>query len=592
MLRVLTEEDGFNIKQRQLMRVRVKNRWLLRTPNPSDKSKSDAEGNGDEAGFSSQKSSSSSGGGGGDIPLVRVEDLAASPAEHDILQKLVWSNGTTSERKRRRRTRGHGANPADPPGPPRFPSETTIDEARVILGLDNDVYRDIRMRFTRICEDAGVTKKTLAGPERWEAVKDQLVQQTPQLQAVMWANKDDPESKKLALEIICADVTKRIRTNETKMTIAEAKNVLGVNPEESREIRTALAQLLKEDGIMSKSEAGQEQWNEVKRKWTMGSTLICQILRQGEADPSHQEKTRALDVLARDVMKRLRDGQVRREPSKKKPSTPKPAPVVNPKLTPKPTPKPTPKSTPKSKKISPKKTAPKVPRQVRPLDSDRMDIDLHVPSNGYDHISQVAQLRPPLDLVPAPGSGHVPTSLNQLQAQNPALQSASNALSQAQARLMPSVLDPHRPMALDPQLGQTAALLLQADASSAFSSQQYMAQLQAAAEAFGPVPPAPTSIGIYLRLHPSSTFMAGATFWLATLGSQSVHDLRLLATQKWPGALCFRIEGVLKDGKGGEIPVQIQNDDELGAYLAHIDDSGGTPTFNVQLVPGWKTSLE
>ena len=36
-------------------------------------------------------------------------------------------------RKRRRRTRGWAGLPADPPGPPRFPSETTIDEKQGFL---------------------------------------------------------------------------------------------------------------------------------------------------------------------------------------------------------------------------------------------------------------------------------------------------------------------------------------------------------------------------------------------------------------------------------------------------------------------------
>ena len=34
ILRVLNEEDGFDISHRELMRVRAKNRWLLRMPNP------------------------------------------------------------------------------------------------------------------------------------------------------------------------------------------------------------------------------------------------------------------------------------------------------------------------------------------------------------------------------------------------------------------------------------------------------------------------------------------------------------------------------------------------------------------------------
>ena len=51
--------------------------------------------------------------------------------------------------------------------------------------------------------------------------------------------------------------------------------------------------------------------------------------------------------------------------------------------------------------------------------------------------------------------------------------------------------------------------------------------------------------------------------------------------------LCLRVEGVVKDGKGGEMPLLIGDDAELDAYLAHVQ--GSPPTFNVQLIDGWKT---
>jgi hypothetical protein len=43
MLRILNEEDGFDIKERELMRVRAKNRWLLRVPNGMKTKKRDSE---------------------------------------------------------------------------------------------------------------------------------------------------------------------------------------------------------------------------------------------------------------------------------------------------------------------------------------------------------------------------------------------------------------------------------------------------------------------------------------------------------------------------------------------------------------------
>ena len=46
MLRILNEEDGFDIKERELMRVRAKNRWLLRVPNGMKSRKVEAAGMG------------------------------------------------------------------------------------------------------------------------------------------------------------------------------------------------------------------------------------------------------------------------------------------------------------------------------------------------------------------------------------------------------------------------------------------------------------------------------------------------------------------------------------------------------------------
>jgi hypothetical protein len=43
MLRILNEEDGFDIKERELMRVRAKNRWLLRVPNGMKTRKRESE---------------------------------------------------------------------------------------------------------------------------------------------------------------------------------------------------------------------------------------------------------------------------------------------------------------------------------------------------------------------------------------------------------------------------------------------------------------------------------------------------------------------------------------------------------------------
>jgi hypothetical protein len=332
MLRILNEE-GFDIKERELMRVRAKNRWLLRVPNGM---KSQITGQlqplqpvedgllvlqqeiyKHEAPFDGHRSATSRG---------TVQPLVSPGLSPEVLAKrkerLERLQAESAERwatrKRRRRTRGWAGLPADPPGPPRFPSETTIDESKQHLGLDNAMYRQIRDHFQKICEEAGFIKKTVAGPERWQEAKDRLIHESPHLQNVFWADPDQLDAKALALDVVCTDVTKRMRTLERRMTIAEAKNALGINPEESRQIRNAFYNTLKADHFTSKLEAGDEHWGELKEKWIRGSDLLQKILAPGPADPDHPIKVKAVEVLCRDVMKRLRDDQTKRDPSRKR----------------------------------------------------------------------------------------------------------------------------------------------------------------------------------------------------------------------------------------------------------------------------------
>jgi hypothetical protein len=570
MLRILTEEDGFDIKDRELTRVRAINRWLLRMPNGTQPPVID----------------NAAPPPADDPPMSQALPSDTVPPEHLALQQLaevsgiIWTDKAQPKRKRGARTSRGPTAESSGQQQPRFPSETTIDEARLILGLDTESYRETRAAFVKICEQTDIVKKTLAGPERWEAAKEQLIREISQLQTAMWVNKDNGDNKKLALEIICTDVTKRMRVAEHRMTIAEAKNLLGVNPEQIRGMRLSLTRLLREDRVTTKSEAGQEHWDDLKRRWAMGSDVIQAILLSGEADPANQDKAKALEVLARDVIKRLRDDDryVQRDRTKSKPS-----PQGKKKAALKPVTKAGPKRTPASR----------ITRQLPSPQASQLDIG-EMDAANFDHTSQVGQL-PRLDLVPTTpdGSGQVTLGLS---SQDTGLQSSPDGLvHHASARLMPSsVLASQAGLPLDPQLG--SALLLTADGQSAFVDQQYVEQFAAAqaAQVFHAhaVPPPPTAqrtstVAIYLRLHGSSTFVTATNLWIATLNSHSLQELRHIAAEKWPGAICLRVEGVLKDGKGSEVPLQIDEDQELAAYLAHLQ--GVTPTFNVQLVPGWKT---
>ncbi|KAA8574818.1 hypothetical protein EYC84_004065 [Monilinia fructicola] len=212
-----------------------------------------------------------------EVMAKRAERLAKLQAE----SAERWAT-----RKRRRRTRGWAGLPADPPGPPRFPSETTIDESKAFLSLDNRLYRDIRARFQRICEEASIIKKTIAGPERWEAAKDRLIQESEHLQSVFWNNEENLDAKKLALDVVCGDVTKRMRTLERRMTNRRSKECTRINLKLG------------------------EHWKELKTSWINGSELLQNLLAPGDADPQHAQKVKAMEVLCRDVMKRLRDDQL------------------------------------------------------------------------------------------------------------------------------------------------------------------------------------------------------------------------------------------------------------------------------------------
>jgi hypothetical protein len=340
MLRLLNEE-GFKIKERELMRVRAKNRWLLRVPNGM-KTQSHAEARTeqpeDEGLLALQQAvykQDETFDGVDSLPpeadiSAAPEGAASSNLSPEVMAKrkerLDHLKSESAERwasrKRRRRTRGWAGLPADPPGPPRFPSETTIDESKQYLNLDNNMYRQLRDHFQTICEEAGFIKKTIAGPERWQAAKDKLIHESPHLQQVFNAEPNQRDAKALALDVVCMDVTKRMRTLERRMTIAEAKNVLGINPEESRQIRNAFYDTLKADHFTSKLEAGDEHWQELKAQWIRNSALLQRILEPEVADPDHVNRLKALEVLCRDVMKRLRDDQTKRDPARKR-STPR-----------------------------------------------------------------------------------------------------------------------------------------------------------------------------------------------------------------------------------------------------------------------------
>ena len=587
MLRVLADE-GFEIKHRELMRVRRRNRWLLRVANPTDGAKSatpDLRSSGSEDDEEEEEDDDDDGEGSvHPAPLDQVDsplldsplaygaslgspmsvDSGATATKQERRRRLrAESDEQWHSKKRRRRTRAWAGLPADPPGPPRFPSEMTLEQSRDRLGLDKTLYQSIRTRFLQICAEQDVVKKTLAGAEKWEAMKGELVLAFPHLGKQLHGEQADMESKKLALDVICTDVTKRMRTTKVRLTIAETKNLLGVNPEQSREIRNTFYAILKDDHFKSKLEAGPDHWQELKRRWIQGSPLLGRILGAGDADPRHEEKLGAIDALADDVIKRLRDDRARRNPAKKR--SPPPAPE--------PAPEPAPAAV-----------------GLTVVDVDKTPEE--PPMEVSEYVSQVSQM----SLLPGtPGGQMLPMALqaspHHLQEHSPQLHS--------QPRLLPSaVLDPQGGLPLDAHHHHhhhhhhlDSSLLMTADAQ-AFMQQQLVAHFA------GPVfpPPSLPSVAVYFRLAPGSTYIVPEAMWVGALASHPSHqpsldELRHAAVAKFPGAVCALIQGVMTRD-GAELPVMVRSDMQLSAFWnGEMEIGNDNPTFLVQLMVGAWDSL-
>lgn len=439
-------------------------------------------------------------------------------------------------RKRRRRTRGWAGLPADTPGePPRFPSETTIDEAKAYLGLDNSMYRRLRERFQEICEGEGVVKKTAAGPERWTQLVQQLIQEDAHLVSVflqaepeVFKQSNDalfrPKGQRaLSIDVICMDVTKRLRTMETRMTLADAKNVLGLNPEQTRQVRAAYIAKLKTARFSNKYEAGEEQWTQLKTTWVHESEHLTRALAQGEADPGYARKLRAVEVIARDVMKRQQQDKLNKDPSKKKKQLhqgpgPGPAPPV---------------------------VAPQPERRRQ--------------SAVSEHNAAMYTGQPHL-LAQSPSSD--------LQIDPSLLLAASDAA------ILPS-LAYHQTEHL--QSVRSQGPIPHHTPNHHYSHNYYPA---ASSQHSQPMP-------IYFRLHHlSATPFPSKTVWLSILHTQTVNEINNLVMREHPGTVVLKVEGLVvyrHDQGEREIVVEVSDDEELAAYLGHVKSTGqGKATFVVQ----------
>jgi hypothetical protein len=222
------------------------------------------------------------------------------------------SEEPTQGKRRRRRIRGHAAQPPDAPGvPPRYKSETSLNECKAYLQLDNERYQAMRQQFTEICKEMNIQKKTKCEAGQWEASKDRLIRENLHLNAVMHIPHPNPDEVSNAIEVICSDVTKRIRVINTTVTIQDANNGLRLNPAESKRVRHIFYTLLDNDGYKTKTLYDDERWEQMFQLWLTKDEALVRITQQG----IDAQKLKLLKVLTRDAMKRLTDFRVKGDPS-------------------------------------------------------------------------------------------------------------------------------------------------------------------------------------------------------------------------------------------------------------------------------------
>ncbi|EUC33503.1 hypothetical protein COCCADRAFT_4980 [Bipolaris zeicola 26-R-13] len=586
----ILQAEGFDINDRELLRLRLRLKLLLRERVSKPKKAPTTDGriqkkakkkvpkvipgkglinqlgntilaeetsSEDESGEEEQADDGSAEQSEEARPIIPEPDtVGLSPEE--VLRKQLRQQQLQAEsdekwrtRKRRRRTRGWAGLPADAPGePPRFPSETTIDEAKAYLCLDNNMYRELRERFLDICKAEEVVKKTIAGPEKWAQIVQQLIKENAHLTEVF---QQEPEvlqnydalfrpkgQRALSLDVICMDVTKRLRTLNTRMSLADAKNILGLNPEQTRRVRSAFAEKLRTARFTNKLEAGEAQWTELKQAWVNESEHLVKALLQGENDPDYARKLRALEVLARDVTKRQQQENTAKDPNKKRQVHQGPGPGPAP---------------------------PVVATHLTTLSTKERP-----------HANMTRE-EPPQPCYPT--APPLPTA-SDLQIDPSLLLAASDA------SILPTPDYPPQPRYQPPQYQPASHYQHTYYPPSTNTS----TSTTSSSSSFTPLP-------VYFRLHPhSSTPFPAKTLWLSILHSPSLSELHTLATREHPGTEVRKLEGLIayKGGaEGREVGVQITDDGELGAYLGVVrgekEGEAGKVVFGVLLGEGTGTGV-
>ena len=530
----LLKNEGWQLKERELAKLRKAHGLLMREPNGrrgTQKRKRDAleelaDQNiqqVDDIGDGQEGSREPS-----PEPTLPPEVIAKRQARQERL--LAESEERLKAGTRRRRTKVWAGLPPDPDAPPRYPSELTMEECKRELGLDKSLYAQLRDIFIEICQANNVIKKTLCGGDVWKAIKDELISKMPHLQSIFWgpnASQLNENQQPMALDLVCMDVTKKIRNLGSRVTISDAKNILGVTPQEARDIRAAFDAILKADHFTSKLEVSKEYWDNLKGKWIAESSILQDKLSGGDEDPDLGPKLKSLESIACDVQKRHRDDQTKKDP------------------------------------IRNSRTKPSVGSTANSNTPTKSPSNQHTGSNvanGFGSSSLPSNTT----------SSVTPSKLarsRRMITNNVPLDGITALASQALRTSYPT-FDDYASLQIDPTLLEAAAL------PPSLQNQQSPSQDTVKS-------PKP----VYFRLSPTSPLknLSAPKIWLDTLHPpHTVTNLRALALNRsgmQGKAQVTKIEGV---AVGEESKWGIDEDDELEAYLEHV--GSGKATFVVELV--------
>lgn len=197
-------------------------------------------------------------------------------------------------------------------------SEMTLTAAKRMLGMDDEQIAALRNTFTAICNRSGIRSKSHT-TEKWDKAITDLLHEHPGLYNRVVTSPEDVEGNMKALHIICRNFAKTERLGP-KMTQTDAKNALGLNPEEAREAREIMNRLLKTGGFADKlaMTPTTDEWESLMDRWGAQYEKIGRALALIELgkDPD-EKKQKALFVLSRDVLKRLRDDRPSRQAKRK-----------------------------------------------------------------------------------------------------------------------------------------------------------------------------------------------------------------------------------------------------------------------------------